>query len=174
MKILKATPNDLNELMEFYDYMCSFLGKQDFMPKGNKGGFPPHDMVATAIHESNMFIGIEDQQIIAAYIMNHDADVSYDAVDWKSSATRDEAVVLHALRVLPEYGGRGYSKRLLEHALETARTRGEKAMRLDCLENNPVPIAMYRNFGFQYIDTVEITYVDIGEPRRCALFELEL
>ena len=174
MKITKATQNDLHELMQFYDYMCSILGQQKFMPNGNKGGFPPLEMVETAIREGNMFVGREDQRIIAAYIMNHDADPSYDAVDWKSGANRDQAVVLHALRVLPEYGGKGYSKMLLEHALETARANGERAMRLDCLEGNEVPIRMYKNYGFEYIDTVEITYVDIGEPRQFMVFELEL
>ena len=131
-------------------------------------------MVEAAIDGGDMFIGCEDQRIIAAYIMNHDADAAYDSVSWEVEASRDHAVVLHALRVLPEYGGRGYSKQLMEHAIRTARNRGEKAMRLDCLEDNPVPIAMYKSFGFKYIDTVEITYVDIGEPRRCALFELGL
>ena len=174
MKIVQAFKTDLDELMEFYDYMCGVLGKKEFMPKGNKGGFPPREMVEDAISENCMFIGIEDEKIVAAYIMNHNADKSYDDVNWNVDATRNEAVVLHALRVLPEYGGKGYSKLLLEHSIETARARGEKAMRLDCLEGNDVPIKMYQNYGFEYIDTVEITYVDIGEPRRFMLFELPL
>ena len=28
---------------------------------------------------------------------------------------------------------------------------------------------MYMSFGFKYVDKVEITYVDIGVPRKCSL-----
>ena len=61
----------------------------------------------------DQFIGIEDGRIVAAYIMNHDRDEAYHAVKWLIYANDNETVVLHALRVLPEYGGRGYSKQQL-------------------------------------------------------------
>ena len=83
-------------------------------------------------------------------------------------------VVLHGLRVLPEYGGRGYSKQLVQHAIDTARARKLKSIRLDCIEGNDVPQKMYMSFGFTYIATVEITYVDIGTPREFLLYELVL
>ena len=63
-------------------------------------------MIKDAIKERNQFIGIEDGRIVAAYIMNHDRDEAYHAVKWIIDANDNETVVLHALRVLPEYGGR--------------------------------------------------------------------
>ena len=76
-------------------------------------------MIKDAIKERNQFIGIEDGRIVAAYIMNHDRDEAYHAVKWLIDANDNETVVLHALRVLPEYGGRGYSKQLVQHAIDT-------------------------------------------------------
>ena len=119
-------------------------------------------------------IGIEDGQIVAAYIMNHDCDEAYHTVRWLTDAEDKEMVVLHALRVLPEYGGRGYSKQLVQHAIDTARERGLKSIRLDCIEGNDIPQKMYMSFGFAYVDTVEITYVDIGIPRKFLLYEFAL
>ena len=81
---------------------------------------------------------------------------------------------MHALRVLPDYGGRGYSKQLVEHAIRTARSRGWKAIRLDCLKGNDIPVKMYQSYGFKYVDTVDITYVDIGIPMPFHLYELVL
>ena len=81
---------------------------------------------------------------------------------------------MHALRVLPDYGGRGYSKQLVEHAIRTARNRGWKAIRLDCLKGNDIPVKMYQSYGFKYVDTVDITYVDIGIPMPFHLYELVL
>ena len=154
--------------------MCEVLGEKDFLPEGDKGGFPSDEMVKNAIAEKDQFIGIEDGQIVAAYIMNHDCDEAYHTVRWLTDAEDKEMVVLHALRVLPEYGGRGYSKQLVQHAIDTARERGLKFIRLDCIEGNDIPQKMYMSFGFAYVDTVEITYVDIGIPRKFLLYEFAL
>ena len=154
--------------------MCEVLGEKDFLPEGDKGGFPSDEMVKNAIAEQDQFIGIEDGQIVAAYIMNHDCDEAYHTVRWLTDAEDKEMVVLHALRVLPEYGGRGYSKQLVQHAIDTARERGLKSIRLDCIEGNDIPQKMYMSFGFAYVDTVEITYVDIGIPRKFLLYEFAL
>ena len=154
--------------------MCEVLGEKDFLPEGDKGGFPSDEMVKNAIAEKDQFIGIEDGQIVAAYIMNHDCDEAYHTVRWLTDAQDKEMVVLHALRVLPEYGGRGYSKQLVQHAIDTARERGLKSIRLDCIEGNDIPQKMYMSFGFAYVDTVEITYADIGIPRKFLLYEFVL
>lgn len=174
MEIIRAEKKDLAEIMKFYDIMCQVLGEKSFMPGGNKGGFPSETMVEEAIRTGSQFIGVEDGRIMAAYILNHECDDSYRKAHWHISAGPDEAVVMHALRVLPEYGGRGYSKRLLEHAIRTARERGQKAIRLDCLKENEIADRLYRSFGFEYVDTVEIMYADIGVPRQCLLYELIL
>ena len=154
--------------------MCEVLGEKDFLPEGDKGGFPSDEMVKNAIAEKDQFIGIEDGQIVAAYIMNHDCDEAYHTVRWLTDAEDKEMVVLHALRVLPEYGGRGYSKQLVQHAIDTARERGLKSIRLDCIEGNDIPQKMYMSFGFAYVDTVEITYADIGIPMKFLLYEFAL
>lgn len=90
------------------------------------------------------------------------------------NAKPDAVMILHALRVSPQYGGRGYAKRLVEHAIATAKERNQKAIRLDVLEGNTIPERMYAAYGFQYVDTVEICYEDIGEYMRFRLMELAL
>ena len=95
-------------------------------------------------------------------------------VHWQINAAKNEVVIMHALRVLPDYGGRGYSKQLIEHAIRTARSRGWKAIRLDCLKGNDIPVKIYQSYGFKYVDTVDITYVDIGIPMPFHLYELVL
>ena len=150
MIIRYAEEKNFIELRQFYDGMCKVLSGKDFLPEGDKGGFPPDEMIKDAIKERNQFIGIED------------------------GANDNETVVLHALRVLPEYGGRGYSKQLVQHAIDTARERNLKSIRLDCIEGNDIPQKMYMSFGFKYVDKVEITYVDIGVPREFLLYEFVL
>lgn len=174
MEIRTATSADLEPLMEFYDTMCAVLDKMDFLPEGNKGGFPPRTMVLDAIDQGTQFVGVEDGIIAAAYIMDHNADEAYASAAWRVDAQPHEAMVLHALRVLPDFGGRGYSKRLVEHAIHVAKEQQQKAIRLDCIEGNDVPMRMYESFGFQRVDIAEITYPDIGTPMKFHLFELAL
>ena len=150
MIIRYAEEKNFIELRQFYDGMCKVLSGKDFLPEGDKGGFPSDEMIKDAIKERNQFIGIEDGRIVAAYIMNHDRDEAYHAVKWLIDANDNETVVLHALRVLPEYGGHGYSKQLVQHAIDTARERNLKSIRLDCIEGNDIPQKMYMSFGFKY------------------------
>lgn len=174
MKICQAEKADFGELMEFYDYMCSVLAEKDFLPNGNKGGFPSAEMVEKAINEHNQFIGVEDGKIIATYISDSSCDEAYLSAPWKSDAAEGEYVVLHALRVSPEYSGRGYGKMLTKHAIEQARKNNYKAIRLDVIVGNTIPEKMFKGFGFSFIDTVEMCYEDIGQTVKFSLMELVL
>lgn len=171
MIIRRAVDKDYKELLAFYERMCQVLGEEEFLPDGDKGGFPSGEMIKGAIARGQQFVGIEDERIVAAYIMDHDCDKAYDLVKWQVNAEKEKVVILHALRVLPEYGKRGYSRKLVEHAISTAEKWGQRAIRLDCIEGNEIPQKMYRSFGFQYRDTVEITYADIGVPRKFLVYE---
>ena len=174
MNIREARENELQDILLFYSKMCEELGKKEFLPEGNKGGFPSKEMVITAIKNNQLYVGEEDGIIMAAYIMNNEADSVYDTVNWHTDAPKSEVSVLHALRVHPLYNGKGYASRLVEHSIEAARKKGQKAIRLDCIEGNSIPHKIYRSYGFEYIDTVKIYYEDIGVPRSFLLFEKEL
>lgn len=171
MKIDRAVDGDLKEIMSFYDMMCGELGKADFLPTGNRGGFPPENMVADSIAAGQMFVGRESGVIMAAYIMNNDADPAYKNISWQIDAPADKVSVLHALRVSPEYAGKGYASALLEHAVATAAANGQLAIRLDCIEGNTVPHKMYASHGFRHVGDTEILYEDIGVPRKFLVFE---
>ena len=67
-----------------------------------------------------------------------------------------------------------YAKKLVEHAIRTARKRNQKAIRLDVIVGNTVPEKLFLKYGFEYIDTVEMLYEDIGEVIRFRLMELAL
>ena len=124
MELREAAWSDLDELMAFYQEMSRVLDKKDFLPQGNRGGFPAREMVREAIGAHGQFVGVEDGRIVAAYLLNHRCDSAYRTVTWGVDAPPEEVLILHALRVLPQYGGRGYARRLVEHAIQTARARG--------------------------------------------------
>ena len=62
MKIKQATMCDFEKIMSFYNVMCKVLGEKDFLPDGDKGGFPSQDMVKDAIHSGFQFVGVESDK----------------------------------------------------------------------------------------------------------------
>lgn len=171
MIIREAKIEELDDVMAFYEMMCHELASKDFLPNGNKGGFPSLEMVTEAIKNSCLYVGEENSEIAAAYIMNNEYDPAYDAVPWRVEADKKHAAILHALRVAPNYGGRGYAGRLVEHAAEAARAKGRKAIRLDCLVENTIAHKLYLSHGFQTVGETEMYYEDIGERRKFLMFE---
>lgn len=171
MLIREARIEELDKVMAFYEMMCRELASRDFLPNGNKGGFPSLEMVTEAIKNSCLYVGEENGEIAAAYIMNNECDPAYDAVPWRVEADKKHVAILHALRVAPKYGGKGYAGRLVEHAAETACAKGLKAIRLDCLVENTIAHKLYLSHGFQIVGETEMYYEDIGERRKFLMFE---
>lgn len=60
MNIREARKNELQGILLFYSKMCEELGKKEFLPEGNKGGFPSKEMVITAIKNNQLYVGEED------------------------------------------------------------------------------------------------------------------
>ena len=116
MIIEKAVIDDLEEIMKFYDMMCIELGKADFLPSGNKGGFPSEEMLKDSIFSENLFVGRENGIIMAAYIMNNTSDPAYKNINWQTDAPDSKVSILHALRVSPLYAGRGCASALLKQS----------------------------------------------------------
>lgn len=170
MIIRAARTDDFTELKDFYFRTNEVINvrNNDFNP--DNPVFPSDEMILSAVKNGEQFIGIEDGVIAAAFIANSECDESYRQVKWKVDAADDEFWVLHALRVSPDYEGRGFAKQMITFFIELAAERGLKALRLDVTEGYSVE-RMYYPFGFEYIGTVEILYEDIGHPRRFRLFE---
>ena len=56
---------------------------------------------------------------------------------------------LSGMGIVPEARGSGAAKRLMEHLLGEAETRGDEAMVLEVIEQNPRAVAVYRRHGFE-------------------------
>lgn len=173
MKIREADSNDFDELNAFYIRMNEVINvrNNDFDP--DNAVFPSETMIRDAIRDGGQFVGIEDGRIVAAFIVISQYDDAYNSVNWRVDAGEDEFWVLHALRVAPEYEGRGFAKQMIAFLIDLAPKRGKKAIRLDVLEGYWVE-RIYTPFGFQYVETIEMVYEDIGYPRRFRMFEKEI
>lgn len=170
MEIREANPGDFEALKSFYARMNEIINTRTHVFHPENAVFPSDEMVMNAIAHHQQFVGIQDGVIAAACIADHSCDDAYHRIIWQTDASPEEFWVLHALRVLPEYEGRGLAKQMLSHLISLARAQGQKAIRLDVLEGYDV-VHLYHSFGFRHVDTVEILYEDIGYPKRFCLLE---
>lgn len=170
MQIRYAAEKDLRELIPFYVRMNEVINLRTDHYDPENAVYPSEAMITAAIAEKGQLIGVEDGKIVAACIISHECTEAYSTAKWQVEAAPNQFWVIHALRVAPEVEGRGYAKQLLAHLIDLAPRRGQKAIRLDVMEGYSVE-RLYQQLGFQYIDTVEILYEDIGFPKRFRLLE---
>jgi len=77
-------------------------------------------------------------------------------------AVIDEAHITN-VAVHPEFRGKGYSKRLMQHLMDYARSRDLERMTLEVRVNNTVAIALYKKMGFLVAGVRPKYYQDTGE-----------
>ena len=78
-----------------------------------------------------------------------------DEIYW-SDADHQGTLYLHKLAVRRNFAKRGVSSFMLEQAIQFARDRGKKFLRLDCDAHRPELNRLYRDFGFTYVDEVRL------------------
>jgi len=80
--------------------------------------------------------------------------------------SHDNYIEIKSMRSLPEYGGRGIGKALLEHLLAAARNDGFELVRLETGISAPFKPAnrLYQAFGFKEIEPFA-GYEDHGDNR---------
>ena len=114
------------------------------------------------IGNGNLYIGVENEKIISAMVVNHECNEAYKGLQWPTAAEEDEISVIHALGVHPSQCRKGYASGMVKYAIETARDNHQKVIRLDVLKGNIAAEKLYGSLGFQYMQTIQMFYVDTG------------
>lgn len=124
--------------------------------------YPEPDFLLSSIAKGELFVGLINNQIIAAMIINYESNEGYNNFDWPTKASDDEVMGIHALGVHPQYSGHGSAKELVRFAIEYAKQNHQKALRLDVLKGNIPAERLYSSMGFKYLYTLPMYYEDTG------------
>ena len=162
MEIRKARRDEYKKVREFYDRIIELMEFETYSPGWKKGIYPEDDALKKAIDKQEMFVDILNNEIIAAMVINHECNESYQKIQWKNNYQTDEVMVIHILGVLPTHGNQGLGKDLVRQAIHYAKSHQQKAVRLDVLEGNIPAEKLYTSMGFQYYETISMYYEDTG------------
>lgn len=114
------------------------------------GKHPTDAMIQAYIDRQEMYLFMDGQNVAGMIAVTMYQGEDYHEIPWSQNLKDDEAASLHILAVVPEYQGKGISKKMMEEIILLVRKNGKKALRLDVLASNVPAQRMYERLGFEY------------------------
>lgn len=162
MKIKEATADQYQAVRLFYHHVIDGIATMPYGAGWIKDVYPAPEFIMESIDMGELYIATEMDNIAAAMVLNHSGNESYMQYEWPTAAADSEVTVIHALGVDPEKAGKGYGRRMVQFAIDTARQNQQKVIRLDVLKGNVPAEKLYSGMGFQYLHTLQMFYEDTG------------
>ena len=79
--------------------------------------YPSQEFIRSAIASDTMYIGYEDDVPVSVMVINREYKEGYEKAAWPSGSPMSDAVMIHALGVLPEFSGRGIAGAMTRYAI---------------------------------------------------------
>ena len=114
------------------------------------GQHPTDAMIQSYIDGQEMYLFMDGQNVVGMAAMTMYQDEDYHEIIWSQNLKDDEVASLHILAVIPEYQGKGVSKRMMTEIISLVKKNGKKALRLDALASNTPARRLYEKLGFEY------------------------
>lgn len=162
LNIRQAIPEDMPAILELYDGVIERFQAQTGGRGWRKGVYPTEKDFQRAIRAGTLYVGELEGALAAGMILTQGTDKTYGNPSWRVDAADEETAVIHTLGVSPALAGRGLALEMIRGAVDLARERGWRALRLDVLDANKPALHLYERAGFVYIETKEIWYESTG------------
>ena len=151
MEIQKATPSDLDTILDIYAYARCFMAKTG---NGTQWGnvWPPAELIEKDIAEGKSYVAKGGEKILAVFFYDYGKDVEpiYRLFHYGGPWMNDEPYgVVHRLAVAKE--GTGVGKECIQWALDESGH-----LRVDTHENNAVMQHILKEMGFSYRGIIDI------------------
>ncbi|SMC18723.1 Acetyltransferase (GNAT) family protein [Clostridium acidisoli DSM 12555] len=123
--------------------------------------YPTKEILKEDILKGEMFLGVVDNKMACAFVLNSDYDEEYINGNWKY---RNESFsIVHRLCVNPDFQNQGIGTQSMILIEKMLRKDGIESIRLDAFSLNPAALRLYEKIG----------YVRVGEANwRKGLFYL--
>ncbi len=162
LKIRQAVQRDMDAVLELYDGIIDLFQAQTGTQSWRRGVYPTEADFQRAIDAGTLYVGELEGALAAGMILTRGTDKTYSGAPWRVDAPDEKTAVIHTLGVSPALAGRGLALEMIRSAVDLARERGWRALRLDVLDANKPAHQLYLRAGFQYICTKKIFYESVG------------
>ena len=114
--------------------------------------------------------GDPGQRVAGVVVLDHEAPEAYGTVPWAIETSPEEVLVVHVLGVAPEFLRQGVARFLVDAALDVARQKGCRTVRLDAYVENTPARELYASHGFTDLGVHTVRY-EGTDLNRFHLFE---
>ncbi|MGI6095880.1 MAG: GNAT family N-acetyltransferase [Lachnospiraceae bacterium] len=162
LEVRLARKDEAKAVCLFYESHIDAVQRAEYTPRWKKNSYPSDAYLKEAVENQELYIGMEDGQIVSAMILNHKCNESYEKAKWPVERATEEILVVHTLAVHLDFCRRGIAGKMLTKAVEVGKEKKCTAIRLDTLYLNHPATNLYLKFGFQCVDEVPMYYEDTG------------
>ena len=144
MKIVKAEPNDLVEVLFLLQICVEDLNQKGF--KHWNSAYPGSEAMVKAIESGSLYIYKENEVSKGMIILSDEQPDEYNGIPWK--ANNSKVIYLKFLAVHPLWQNTGIAKKLVVFSEQQAREQGYSAIRVDIYSGLPSASHMFTDNGF--------------------------
>ena len=167
----KADISDAEHILEFYQNVINSLKGSEFRPKWNER-YPNPEYIKTNI-EKEVYICTKNREIIACVVLNNRFDPEYEDINWNVNANPNEIIVIHTFAIASDSTGKGIGKEIFGQIKTYGLKNNKKTLRVDIINGNDGAQKVFKRFGFEYVDSVEMFHPAVG-LEKFHLFEYDL
>lgn len=150
MVLQRASLEDYDSIIAFYDDVIERTPEIEEHARWQHGKHPTADGIKSYVNEGCMYLYKEQDTIVGAMALTMYQGADYHAIGWSRQVQDDEVSVIHILAVSPDKQGTGIGSEMVREAINLAKAKGMKSIRLDALATNTPAHKIYERLGFVY------------------------
>ncbi len=171
MIIRKCNETDINNTALLYDNEIIYLDNHINYPKWKYKIYPSIESVSYNTKNGFQYICIDNDEIIATFVLNDDPEGAYDLASWSKDLKQGEFMVIHGLLVSNKYYGLGIGTKIVNYCINKAKELGYLGLRLDIVPTNIPAKNLYLKNGFKYVSDIDLKR-NVEDIDKFSLFEL--
>ena len=155
IEIRPANITDKENVIEFYKFVSSDPNNK---ARWTYGLYPTDNDLINDIKNNELYILIDNNEIVSAAVIQMHEDELYKNVNWKNH----NPAVIHILATTPLKQRCGYAKKLLIYLIDVARINNKDSVHLDIVFDNDYARKLYESVGFIKREDKQLYYPDTG------------
>jgi len=120
--------------------------------------YPTRNTAKASIDAGDMFVLVENGQVVAAAKINQVQGEEYAKAAWSHDVPICKVMVLHTLVVSPTDAGKGYGTRFVSFYEDYAVQNNCPYLRLDTNARNTAARALYKKLGYREVSIVPCVF----------------
>ena len=163
MEITRAKSRNINELIDLFSEARETISRLGIDQWQN--GYPSKEIIEEDIELNRLYVVMSDNKLCGTFVMINDGEPTYDHIfngNWLTGNDSTSYIAIHRVAIAVAARGQGISTKIINYAIEYAKSLSRDSLRIDTHEGNIVMRRMLEKHGFKYCG---IIYLENGDAR---------